>query len=127
LGFSAVPEDGFLDAAGASVVEQEVVPIDCAEEAEAPQWSGPPFPFQGLAIRPSIGKALAHVMQEKVGVGMEALTGDFRKGIGAESDGEGLAMAGGASDQVKEFLTFPDIVIIGIAAGRGCEGAHIMC
>ncbi len=93
-----MPENGFPDAAGPPVVEQEVVPIDSPEEAEAPQWSRPPFPFQGFAIRPSIGKALAHVMQEKVGVGMEALTGDLRKSIRAESGGEGLAMAGGASD-----------------------------
>jgi hypothetical protein len=93
-----MPEDSFLNAAGPPVVKEQLMIIDCLEEPETPQWSGPPFPFQGFAIRPSIGKTLAHVMQEKVGVGMEALTGDLRKSIRADSGREGLAMAGGASD-----------------------------
>lgn len=122
-----MPEDGFLDAAGASVVEQEIVAIDCAEEPKAPQGSRPPFSSRRFAIRAAIGKALAHVVQEEVGIGMEALSGDLREGIGSESGRESLAMAGSAADRVKEFLTFPDIMIIGIAAGRGCEGAHVMC
>lgn len=96
-----MPEDGFLDAAGPPVMQQEFVPIDRAEEPETPQRGRPPFTFRSFAIRSPIGKPLAHVVQEKIGVGMDSLSGDFRKDIGPESSREGLTVADGASDRVK--------------------------
>lgn len=66
LGFAAVPEDGFGEAAGASVVEEIVMP-QAVRMSPVPHSGGRvPFAAGGLEVRAVVGEAFADVMEQKV-------------------------------------------------------------
>ncbi len=67
--FAAVPENGFGQVSGASVMEKEAVPTHGLGQAYAPKRGRAPFAATGLADLLAVGEAFAHVVQEEVGIG----------------------------------------------------------
>ena len=47
----------------AAVVQQQLVPVDVVDQAQAPQGRGAPLAAIGFEVRPAIGQAFSHVMQ----------------------------------------------------------------
>lgn len=77
LGFAAVPEDGFGDAAGAAVVEEAFVSVDGGVEAEAPEWRGSPFGAAGVEAGAMVVEVGAEVVEQEVRVGPDDLAAEF--------------------------------------------------
>ena len=68
-----MPEDGLQHAACAAIVQQAGVAVHVLDEARAPQRRGLPLAAIGSKVGPPIGQPFAHVVQQQVGVGPDAL------------------------------------------------------
>src|SRR5690606_40629102 len=55
----------------------DVCSSDLAHKANSPQWRRAPFAPVGIALGPVVGEALAHVVQQQVGVGPDQLEAMF--------------------------------------------------
>src|SRR5512137_947762 len=78
LRFAAMPENCFFDGARAAVVEEVHVAAHRTGEAYAPQRRRAPLATIGIAFRPVVCEALAHVVQQQIGIGPDFLMREMR-------------------------------------------------
>src|SRR5207253_4089986 len=67
LSLATMPQDGFFQGSGASVVQEACARIDGLSLTNAPKWTGFPLATGGIKVTTSICQAITHVMQKHVG------------------------------------------------------------
>lgn len=97
-----MPQDSLGDVARPTVVQEVGVPADNLGQADAPQRSRAPFLPVGLAFGPVVGKSLAHVVQQHVGVGPDELIAQF--GFRAVGGGAEFGVVAAHTTDVIEYL-----------------------
>ena len=124
FGFTAMPQHGFEHAARAAIVQQAGVAVDVLDQPGAPQRRGFPLLAIGGKVGAVVGEALAHVVQQQVGVRPNALAAQRRAGQareGALRGGVAGLMAGGALRFGKQGLAAQHLYIFHIAPCRRCQ------
>jgi len=79
------------------------VTADGVCQANAPQRRGSPLTAVGEKLAALVGQAFAHIVQQQVAVGIDALSGQLRLG-GVARRGETGGMAAGAASLVEQAL-----------------------
>src|SRR5262245_34632694 len=69
-----MPKNGLLDRSRASVVQERRVRQHGLRETEPPEWGSAPLRARSQKVRSPVGEIEAHVVEEKVRVGVNRLT-----------------------------------------------------
>ena len=113
--FTAMPENRFLYAAGAAIMQILLAAVDLPHQTDSPQRRGTPFATAGSKVWTPVSQFRPHVVQQQVGVRPDTLVTQMwlcttgRRGIAR-------LMASGTAAGVKKGSSFPDIGIINIPA-----------
>src|SRR5262245_38506822 len=98
-----MPEDGLGEIARAPVMQKERVTAHGLGQADAPEWWRAPLASRRLAFGPAVGEALAHVVQQKIGVRPDQLVRQMRL-TGHFAGYEFRPVTALAADCVEDFL-----------------------
>jgi len=123
-----MPQHRFQHATGAAVVQQAGVAVDVMDQADAPQRRGFPLAAIGQSVGAAIGQPCAHVVQQEVAVGrdalaVEGLAAELR--VGARRGDIAGPVAGVALRLGEQLLAVPHLRVIGRAAGRRRQGGLV--
>jgi hypothetical protein len=124
LGLAAVPKDRLKEVACAAVVQELGVPAHRLGQADAPERRRAPFAPARRALGPMVGQPLAHIVQQKVGIGPDQLEGLLRAALVAAGD-VFRRVAGRAAALVEQLLAGEHLRIVEVAARRDREVARI--
>jgi len=111
-----VPEDRFLEGAGATVVEVSFAAADAGGEADAPERRRAPFGTGGVELTHVVRQAGTHVVQEQIGIRMDGLAAEFGHGM-ERTGGEARRVARGALSAGEKLLALESLGIGQVAAG----------
>src|SRR5262245_31858397 len=112
-----MPADGFGEIARAAVMQKERVPAHGLGQANAPERRRAPFAPRRLAFGPAVGEALAHVVQQEIGVRPDQLMRQMRL-TGHVAGHEFWPVTARAADAVEDFLALEYSGIARIAPRR---------
>src|SRR5438445_12178856 len=114
LALAAVPEDPLGKGAGAPIMQIESVAVDRCGQANTPGRRRASFTAARLSYPLSVREALAHVVQQEVGIGPDQLEGLRLVGRAAHGD-EVRRMAVNAAHLIELFLAGENLRLADIA------------
>src|SRR5262245_24359295 len=112
-----MPEDGLGEIARAPVMEKERVPAHGLGQADAPERRRAPLAPSRLAFGPAVGEALAHVVQQEIGVRPDQLMRQMRL-AGHVAGHEFWPVTARAADAVEDLLPLEYLGVARIASRR---------
>ena len=112
-----MPQHRLEQGSRATVVEEEAIAGDGLGKTDPPQRRRPPFATLGGAVGEAVGKRLAHVVKQQVGIGMNRPAGD--------AGDQGRNVAGPTAGGGEQRLAVARLGIVEVAPGGNREAAQI--